>query len=55
MRAINIIWDTDGISVDDLPEEVNIPEDEDTFNDEDISDYLSDVYGWCVKSFDIAE
>jgi len=44
----NIKWDTDGISIDDLPEEVEIPY---PIDPDDIADYLSDVYGWCVESF----
>lgn len=48
--ATNIKWDTDGVSIDDLPEEVEIPGDTCV---EDIADYLSDSYGWCVESFNI--
>lgn len=55
MREINIrniIWDTDEISIDDydLPEEVAIDED---IDEEDIANYLFDIYGWCVSSFSI--
>lgn len=45
----DIDWDTDGQNVD-LPTEIpiqgNVP-------DEDIADYLSDHYGFCVKSFSV--
>lgn len=51
MKIINISWETDGESID-LPSEVVIPEDVET---ERIADYLSDKYGWLVKSFEIAE
>lgn len=47
MKAINIQWDSD---VPELPNEIEIPEN--IPNDEDaISDYLSDVTGFCHKSF----
>ncbi len=46
----NIIWDTDGISIDDLPETVELPDGTDP---DEVSDILSDEYGWCVESFSI--
>lgn len=52
LRAINILWDTDGEPVD-LPNEIDIPE---NMTDEDeISDYLSDETGFCHKGFDLIE
>lgn len=48
MKATNIIWDTDDEEVE-LPTEVELPdgmEDED-----DISDYLTDLTGFCHKGF----
>ena len=44
-------WDTDGYSVEELglPTIVDMP----TLNEEDIADYLSDNYGYCVFSFKI--
>ena len=48
IKVVNITWDTDGISIDDLPEEVIIEEE---LSDGEIADYLSDIYGWCVKNF----
>ena len=48
----DIEWETDGESIEDLPETVVIPityeelEDEDSLH-EGINDYLSDNYGWC--------
>ena len=49
MKAINIQWDSD---VPELPNEIEIPEN--IPNDEDaISDYLSDVTGFCHKGFEL--
>jgi hypothetical protein len=44
-------WDTDGYSVKKLglSKKVDIP----TMNEDDIADYLSDEFGYCVESFDI--
>ena len=51
MKATNIIWETDGIEVK-LPTEVEIPEEIE--NDDDaITDYLSDTYGWLVISYSL--
>ena len=58
----NIVWDTDGISIDDLPETVTIDEPtaemvaaigSDDYSDDYsvIADYLSDLYSWCIESF----
>lgn len=48
LRATNIAWDTDDEIVD-LPNSIEIPED---ITDEDkISDYLSDLTGFCHKGF----
>ena len=54
MKAVNILWDTDGEenSVA-LPTEIEIPcgmEGED-----EISDYISDVTGFCHKGFALTE
>ena len=56
MRAVNIIWD---LEVDDsdyaLPKEVELPEefDEDDTDYDEVVDYLSDEYGYCIISCDI--
>lgn len=50
VKATKIKWDTDGVSIDDLPKEVNIPG---NILVDDIADYLSDAYGWCVESFSV--
>lgn len=49
MQVINIKWDTDG-EVLDLPSEVEVPT---NLEIDDIADYLSDVYGFCVFSFEL--
>ena len=49
MKAINIKWDTDD-QVIDLPTEVEIPE---GYSEDEVADYLSDEYGYCVFNFDI--
>ena len=59
MKAVNIKWDTDGDMelLEELPTEVEIPDylitdDEDDLLD-DISDWLSDEYGFCHDAFEI--
>ncbi len=51
----NIEWDTDGEYIPELPTEVSM--DKWTDDEEEIldcvADMLSDVYGWCVLSFEI--
>lgn len=54
-KAINIVWDFDEGeegSFTELPARVDIPSD---VYDEDIADWLSDTYGWCVFSYEIKE
>lgn len=55
MKAKNIKWDVDHASdLVMLPKEITIPEDIE--DDEDlISDYLSDVTGFCHKGFELVE
>lgn len=55
MKAINIIWDTDGEVVN-LPTEMEFPNElfDGGYND-DVTNYLCDRTGWCVVSFDIVE
>jgi hypothetical protein len=57
MRAINIVWDTDGLAVD-LPTEVEIPESVrleclENESDDEAVEWLSDEFGWCISSLDI--
>lgn len=47
MIVSDIIWETDGEEVD-LPTEVEV---EDGLSDDEITDYLSDTYGWLVIGF----
>ena len=49
MRAV-VMWDTDGDqdALESLPDAVNIPE---NIDPDDISDWLSDEYGWCHFGF----
>jgi hypothetical protein len=52
--AVDIVWDTDGEDEEDLglPSRVEIP----FFTDDDeIADYLSDEYGYCVFGFNIEQ
>lgn len=60
MKAMNIMWDTDGDRkvLKDLPTEIEIPEDlaadyknGDPDAEENISDYLSDETGFCHFGF----
>lgn len=46
-------WDTDGYSVEELGLDtvVDMP----TLNEDEIADYLSDNYGYCVESFKIID
>lgn len=50
---VRVNWDTDGQSVNELglPEVVDMP----TLSEENIADYLSDEYGYCVESFTIED
>ena len=59
MKAVNIKWDTDGDVklLEELPTEVEIPDylitdDENDLLD-DVSDWLSDEYGFCHDAFEL--
>ena len=58
MKAINIEWDLTDDVVDyniddcDVPTEVDIPND---IKEEDVADYLSNEYGFCVESFQLVK
>jgi hypothetical protein len=49
-KTISIEWDTDGMDEEelDLPTEVEIPID---LDEDRVSDWLSDMYGFCVKGW----
>ena len=53
MKAYNILWDIDEEETTDrptgLPDEVELPSS--LTDEEEISDYLSDTYGFCHKGF----
>jgi len=46
---VKVNWDTDGELINDLPEQVEVPE----MELDEIADWLSDNYGWCVNSFNV--
>lgn len=52
MKAYNILWDVDGDNevLETLPDEIEIPEEIED-DEEEISDYLSDVTGFCHAGF----
>lgn len=47
--SIDIKWDTDNEVVD-LPSQVEIPQD---IAEDDVADYLADLYGFCVFSYSV--
>lgn len=52
MKAVNILWDVDDKEdLNFLPTEIEIPEG--MVDDDDISDYLSDVTGFCHNGFSL--
>lgn len=49
MKAINIKWDVDDSDdLETLPTEMDIPSD---IDEEDITDYLSDMTGYCLIGY----
>ena len=44
---VKVNWETDGEDVD-LPKVVDVPE---KITEDEVSDYLSDTYGWLVNSW----
>ena len=52
--AINIQWDVDNEEdLDSLPQRVILPEE--MTDDDEISDYLSDLTGFCHRGFSLVE
>ena len=49
MKATNIDWDVEFYYADMLPDEIEIPEG--ITDEDDISDYLSEVTGFCHKGY----
>ena len=55
MKAINIKWDVDTEEdLEDLPTEIEIPDNID-IEDDVISDYISDVTGFCHYGFELVD
>lgn len=50
MKAVNIKWDIDEDNIS-LPTEIEIPAN--LIDDDDISDYISDITGYCHYGFDL--
>ena len=50
VKVIGVDWDTDGMDEEelDLPNEVEVPSD---IDEDQVSDWLSDIYGFCVKGW----
>ena len=54
MKAVNIMWDVDDDEdLEFLPTEIEIPAGMD--NDDEISDYLSDVTGFCHRGYTLED
>lgn len=54
MKAYDILWDVDDpAEAEDLPDEVEIPDV--MVDEEEISDYLSDLTGFCHKGFRLTD
>lgn len=51
MKAVNIKWETDGEDVN-LPTEMDIPKEIEE-DEDDISDYISNMTGWLHNGFEI--
>ena len=49
-RTVSVKWDTDGMDEEelDLPNEVNVPG---GLDDEDVADWLTEAYGFCIKGW----
>ena len=55
MKAVNIKWDTDGDLelLYELPREIEIPDE--TTDEDEISDYITDVTGFCHNGFELID
>ena len=55
LKATNILWDTDTPEeAANLPAEIDIPA-EYSHDDDSISDYITDLTGFCHKGFTVCE
>ena len=52
MRAVNIIWDTDGENIE-LPNEIELPFG--MVDEEEISNYISNEIGFCHYGFELVD
>lgn len=52
MKALNIIWDTDGEKIE-LPNEIEIPFG--MTDENEISDYISNETGFCHYGFELVD
>ena len=48
---VKVNWDTDDECIDELPNTVDIPE---YIDEEEIANYLSDTFGFCITSLEQA-
>lgn len=53
MVKIIVDWDTDGELIEDLPTIVEYPEDK--IDEEEVSDWLSNKYGFCINNWYYAD
>lgn len=53
LKATNILWDTDYDDDGELPTEIDIPEG--MTDENEISDYLSEVTGYCHQGYVLEE
>lgn len=54
MKAINIDWDVDNKEeLENLPTEIEIPDELKT--DDEVSDYISDITGFCHRGYELVE
>ena len=49
---VSVEWDTDGEDVKDLPTIIAVPNE---IEYDDVADWLSDHYGWCVYGWRILQ
>lgn len=52
VKIWDIDWDTDGEDIPELPKEITLQLPEDKVDEDEISDYLSDTYGFCHNGFE---
>lgn len=53
-KVVNIEWDVDNKSdLKRLPTEIPLPDDIDPDDDDEVSDYISDLTGFCHTGFEV--